>query len=183
MLGFGVALGVGLAAACGLRVFLPVLVAGVAARMGLLTLVPELAWMASDLAVVLFGVATVLEVGAYHVPILDHMLDVLGGPSAVLAGAVVAASGFGELDPVVRWAAALAVGGGVAGALHGGMAAVRAASTAVTGGLANPVVATVETGSALALSVLALVLPWFAAGVVVLIGALLLRWAARRRSA
>ncbi|MEW6268276.1 MAG: DUF4126 domain-containing protein [Thermodesulfobacteriota bacterium] len=96
-----VALGIGLAAACGLRVFLPLLVVGVAARHGYLTLGEGFGWLASDAALVALGTATVIEVVAYHVPFLDHLLDVLATPSAVVAGTVATASVLTDVPPVV----------------------------------------------------------------------------------
>jgi hypothetical protein len=63
-----VALGVGLAAATGLRVFLPLLVASVAAYTGHLPLAESFAWLATPPALILLSVATLVEILAYYIP-------------------------------------------------------------------------------------------------------------------
>jgi hypothetical protein len=61
----GIPVGLALSAATGLRVFVPLLLTSLAARVGYLTLTPSMAWIGSDAALVAFATATVLEVGAY----------------------------------------------------------------------------------------------------------------------
>ena len=139
-----VALGIGLAAACGFRVFVPMLFVSIAAKVGKLTLVPSFQWMSSDTALIAFAIATVLEVGAYYIPWLDHLLDTIATPAAVVAGAVISASVFTGMDPFLRWTLAIIAGAGAAGAVQSATVVTRAASTASTGGLGNFVVATGE---------------------------------------
>jgi hypothetical protein len=153
------ALGVGLAAACGFRVFVPLLIAAVAARAGHLSLAPGFAWLASDGALLALGAATALEVLAYAVPWLDHLLDALATPAAVAAGSVASAAVFVDLPPVVRWAAALILGGGAAGAVQAGTVLARLKSTLFTGGAGNIVVALLELAGAALLSLLAILAP------------------------
>ncbi len=168
-------LGVGLAASCGLRVFLPFVVASIAARLGWLELSADLAWMSTTPAIAALVIAAALEVAAMHVPWLDHALDVAAAPAAVVGGALLAASQMGELDPMVRWGAALIAGGGVAGAVHSGTVAVRAASTLLTGGLGNPVVASTESFGSVALAAMAIVVPGLSLVALAVVGALLWR--------
>ena len=139
-----VALGLALSAACGFRIFVPLLAVGAAQATGYLTLAPKFAWIGSTPALVVLGVATVIEIAAYHVPWLDHLLDTIASPAAIVAGIVVTASVVTDMDPLWRWTLAVIAGGGLAGAVQGSTVLVRAASTATTGGLANPVVATAE---------------------------------------
>ena len=106
------ALGVALAAACGLRIFVPLLVLGTASAFGWVEVSGGLAWIGSAPALTVFGVATVIEVAAYHVPWLDNALDYLGAPVAVGAGTLMAASLLPEGDALVRWTVAAAGGGG-----------------------------------------------------------------------
>jgi hypothetical protein len=80
----GASMGIGLAAACGLQVFLPCLIAAVAAWAGVFVPAPEFAWVTSPVALVTLGVAAVAEVGAMHLPWLDHALDVVASPAAVV---------------------------------------------------------------------------------------------------
>jgi hypothetical protein len=177
-----VALGLALAAACGFRIFVPLLVVGAAEAAGYLTLAPKFAWIGTTPALVVLGVATVAEVAAYHVPWLDHLLDTIASPAAVVAGIVVTASVVTDMDPMWRWTLAVIAGGGLAGAVQGSTVLVRAASTAATGGLANPVVATGELAGAVAVSILALLVPVFAL-VAVITGILLtILWVRRRRA-
>ena len=155
----GIALGLGLAAAAGFRVFVPLLLVGLAAHTGHIHPADGFAWLATKPAIFALTVATFLEIIAYHVPWLDNLLDAVATPAAVIAGTVLMASALFELDPLFRWSLALIAGGGAAGLLHGAAAATRLVSTATTGGLANPAVATTETATAFALTAVALLLP------------------------
>ena len=157
-----VILGIGLSAACGFRIFVPFLVVGFAARTGHLALGPSFAWMASTPALIALSVATVLEIGAYYVPWLDHALDLIATPAAVLAGAVMTASVVTGLDPMLRWSLALIAGGGIAGTVQALTVGARKVSLLTTGGLGNPVVATAELGGSVLLAVLAVALPLLA---------------------
>ncbi len=175
-----IALGVGLAAAVGLRVFLPLLVLGVAAATGHVELVPSFGWLASTPAIVMLAVATTLEVLAYYLPGLDNLLDAIATPVAVIAGAIGAAAVMAELPPIVRWTTAIIAGGGTAGLMQGLTTVLRVKSTALTGGLGNGAIATGELGGSLLLAVLALALPVIAAMVVVLVAWLAVRVTRRR---
>lgn len=174
-----IALGIGLAAAVGLRVFLPLLVTGVAAASGHLELAPSFAWLASTPALVMLAVATALEVLAYYVPGVDHLLDTIATPAAVIAGAVVAAAVMTDLPPIVKWTTAAIAGGGVAGLTQGMTALLRAKSTALTGGLGNSAVATGELGGSIVLAILAIAAPVIAVGLAVLLVWLAVRLARR----
>lgn len=154
-----VAAGLGLAAACGFRVFVPLLIAGAAARTGHLPLADGFAWLGSWPALMGFGVATLLEVGAYYVPWLDHALDTVATPAAALAGMLAAASVLTDLPPLLKWTVTLIGGGGLAGLIQGASVLLRLKSAAFTGGLANPVVSTGELVGATVTALLAVVIP------------------------
>lgn len=171
-----VALGAGLAAATGFRVFLPLLVAGFAAHAGYLPLNESFQWLASTPALVTLGTAAVLEVLAYYIPGVDHVLDVVASPVTVLAGIVASAAVMTNLPPAILWPVAIIAGGGMAGLTKGSTAVLRAKSGLLTGGLANPVISTVETVGATGLAVLAIVVP-----VLCFVGVVaLLYWAGRK---
>lgn len=159
-----VLLGIGLSAACGFRIFLPFLIVGIAARTGHLTLGANFGWMASTPALVALTVATMLEILAYYVPWLDHLLDLLATPSAVIAGVVMTASVVTGLDPFLKWTLALIAGGGIAATVQALTVGTRKVSLVTTGGLANPVVSTLELFGAGALTLVAIVLPVLAFG-------------------
>lgn len=181
------ALGLGLAAAVGFRVFVPFLLVSLAARAGWVEPSSGFAWLGSNPALVMFAAAALLEAAAYFIPFFDHLLDAAAAPLAVAAGTVLMASTLVDVAPWLRWALALVAGGGTAGLLHGALAGLRVGSSATTGGMANPVFAAVETGGAVVLSVLAIALPLAALALVVFLlvrGARLLgRMAGRRRRA
>jgi len=157
--GLSVALGLGLAAAAGFRIFVPLLVLSIAGMSGHLPLSRGMDWIASVPALVAFGTATVLEVIAYYVPWLDHLLDVVATPAAVLAGVVASASVMVDLPPLVKWGVALIDGGGAAGLVQGATMLTRLKSSVTTAGLANPIVSTFELVGSLATSLLSLVMP------------------------
>lgn len=173
---FSLLIGVGLAAAAGFRVFVPLLVVGLAQRFGYLPLAEGFGWMGSLPALGAFGAATLLEVLAYYVPWVDNLLDAVASPAAVLAGVVLTASVLVDVDPLLRWALAVVAGGGTATIFQGLTVGTRGLSSASTGGLANPLVSTAEAGTSVVLSVLAIVVPLLA----VALGAVLLVVVARR---
>ena len=154
-------LGISLSAATGFRIFVPLLVMSVAAQSGNLTLADEFAWIGSSAALGMFAIATVLEVGAYYIPWVDELLDIVATPVAVVAGVITTASVTGDLNPMLQWTMAIVAGGTAAGLVQGMTDVARLTSTATTGGLGNPVVSTMELGSATTLSLLAIALPLF----------------------
>lgn len=163
------ALGIGLAAAVGLRVFIPLLVIAVAGYFGKVPLAPAFSWLGTLPAIAMLGVAAVVEVAGYYVPGVDNLLDTLAAPLALVAGTLVVAAPLWDLPPLLKWTTAVLAGGGVAGLTHGVTSLLRAKSTVTTGGLGNPVVATSELGGSLVLSILALAVPFIALLLVVLL--------------
>src|SRR5690606_37655356 len=147
------------AAACGFRIFVPLLVMSVASLSGQLTLSPEFAWIGTYPALAAFTIATIFEIAAYYVPWLDNLLDTVAVPAATVAGTIVMASAVSDMSPFLKWGLAVIVGGGVAGTVQGFTAITRIASTATTGGLGNSVVSTAEAGGSLVMSILALAVP------------------------
>lgn len=177
-----VCLGLGLAAACGFRVFVPLLVLNLAARAGYVVLDGSFEWIASTAALITLAVATGLEIAAYYIPWLDNLLDSVATPAAVVAGVVVTASVVTGIDPYLKWTLAVIAGGGVAGAVQTATVGARGASTLTTAGLGNPLVATAEIGGAAALSGVAIALPALAGLLVVALLVLAARRLARRRA-
>lgn len=180
----GLLMGVGLSAACGFRVFAPFLVVSAAALSGHLKLGAGFEWIASYPALIAFGAATLFEVGAYFIPWLDHLLDVLATPVAVVAGTVMTASQVVELSPFLKWTVAIIAGGGVAGLVQGGTTLLRGASTVATGGFANPLVALGELAASLISALVALAMPFLIVFLILtgLLLLLLLHWRRRERS-
>jgi hypothetical protein len=166
--GLSIVLGIGLAAATGFRVFLPMLIMSGAAYTGHLPLDNSFAWLATPSALTMLGVAAVAEILAYYVPGVDNLLDALATPAAFIAGTVVSAAVITDLPPMVKWTAAVIAGGGIAGITQGVTAMLRAKSTILTGGLGNSVIATAELVGSLLVSLLTLAAPLAALALVVL---------------
>ena len=161
--------GIALSAASGLRVFIPILALGLAGRLEWLPVSEQFAWMSSDLALLIVGIAALLEIGSYYVPLVDNLLDVLATPAAMAGGTVILASLLPEMNTAAQWGTAALLGGGSAGIVQGSTVLARALSTASTGGLGNSIVATGETGGSLLAVVLAILVP-ILFGVVVIAG-------------
>ena len=152
-------IGIGLAAASGFRVFLPLFAVSLASYLGWIPMSDNFEWLSGLPTLITTGVATVIEILAYYIPVIDNFLDTLSIPLATLAGSVLFASQFMELGTFPQWALALIAGGGTAATIASGFAGTRAASTATTGGIGNNLVATTETAGAGIMSVLAIFLP------------------------
>jgi hypothetical protein len=171
------AMAIALASVAGLRAWLPLLAAGGLARLGVLQLGASFQFLASDKALALFGLATVIELVGDKIPAVDHALDVIGTPLRPLAGAVLAASVLGTVaDPLTSAVLGIAVGAPTALVPHVAKSALRAVSTTATAGLANPALSFVEDALSFVLLILAVLVPL---AVVALVG-LALFFATRR---
>lgn len=176
-----IALAISLAASAGLRAFLPLLIAGILARVGVLELGESYAFVGSWPALICFGVATILEIAGDKIPAVDHALDVGGTFVRPVAGSLLAASVMWQIDEPL-WALVLGVIVGAPSALapHAAKAATRGLSTSLTAGIANPVLSVIEDVSAAAIAILAIVVPTLTAillAVTVFVG---WRWWKRR---
>ena len=201
-----ICLGLGLSAACGFRVFVPLLGISVAALAGHLELAASFRWIGTWPALACFLTATVLEVSAYYVPWVDNLLDTIATPAAVVAGTMATASvvtdmspllrslstftGLGssatsvvtDMSPLLRWSLAIIAGGGVAAVVQTGTVTLRGASTATTGGLANFAVSTGELALSTGMTFFAFMLPILAAVCVLVFVALAVRIYLKRRT-
>lgn len=156
-------IGIGLSAATGFRVFLPLFAVSLASYFHWIPMSESFEWLAGLPALITTGIATVVEILAYYIPFVDHLLDTVSVPMATVAGSILFASQFAELGTFPQWALALIAGGGTAATISSGFAGIRAASTATTGGLGNSVVGTTETAGAGIMTILAMVAPIIAA--------------------
>jgi hypothetical protein len=176
-----VALGIGLAACAGLRAWLPLLLAGALARGGFIELGPSFRFIASNRALVLFGAATLIEIVGDKFPTVDHALDALSTVLRPAAGTLLAASVMWQVsDPLTALALGAAVGAPAALVPHAAKSLLRAGSTALTGGLANPVLSFVEDVAAVVLFILAVVVPVLVAAGLLLVAFFVVRRFARR---
>lgn len=171
--------GVGLAAACGFRVFVPLFIASLAANTGVeafggmdfqALLGTDFDWLGRTPVTIALGVATALEIGSYYIPWLDNALDTVATPAAVVAGTFISGAMLPEFmgDDALKWIVAAIMGGGTAGIVQGASVITRGASTASTGGVGNPAVSTAELGGSVLTAGLAVFIP-IAAGILVLV--------------
>ena len=178
------AMGIGLAACAGIRAWLPLLMAGGLARWGIIELGPSFQFISSDRALILFGVATVIEILGDKVPAVDHALDTLSTVLRPAAGSLLAASVLWQVsDPLTAVALGVAVGAPTSLVPHAAKSLLRAASTTLTGGLANPFISILEDLMTVALFVLTVLIPVVVAAALVLIALLVVRRLARRAPA
>lgn len=172
----GVCIGIGLSACCGFRVFLPLLGLSLGAKLGYITLSESFHWLNHWGVVVALASATISEIVAYYIPYFDHLLDTLMTPLSIAAGTMITASTItGELTPFQTWSLALIAGGGAAGLIQMGTVMTRGTSTLFTAGLGNFVVATLEWVFSLIGVLMAIFLPLFLIGIILLIAFLIFR--------
>ena len=175
-----VAIGLGLAASCGFRVFVPMLVASIAAKLGLFPAAEGFQWLASWTAIISFGTATVAEILAYYIPFVDNLLDTITTPLAIGGGTLLLTSVLPIDNDFLKWAAGFLFGGGAAATVQGGTVMTRLASSKLTAGTGNAVVATGEHAASFGTSVLSLVIPLIISAIlIVLIAYFILKYGGR----
>lgn len=155
-------LGIGLSASVGFRVFLPLFALSLAAYFNVWELNESWMWIGGTTAVFTLGIATVVEIAAYYIPVIDNALDTIAIPLATIAGTAVMVSTVADLSPVVTWALAIIAGGGTAAAVKSTASATRIGSTVSTAGFGNPIVSTIETGTAFIMSIISIFFPLLA---------------------
>jgi len=152
-------IGVGLATCCGFRVFVPLLIGSVATRFGLIDTMNGFEWLSDWPALLGLSVATIFELAAYYIPWLDNALDTVATPVSIAAGTLLSTSFLNIDTPILQWGLGLMLGGSSAGIVQAGTSLLRLGSTATTGGLGNPAVATGENIASVGLSILTVLLP------------------------
>lgn len=180
----GILMGIGLSAACGFRVFVPMFIAGLAIAGGHAEVGAGFEWLGSDVALVMLGTASALEVGAYYIPWLDHALDTVASPAAVVAGVLLMAGFMPEMAAWMKWSLALIVGGTVTTTVQAATLVARTTSTTLSGGLTNPAVSTTELGGSVLASVGGIFAPVITVLVLfILAGVVYTKWLKPRRPA
>jgi hypothetical protein len=175
------AFGLVLAACAGLRAFLPVLAAGLGARLLDLPLPAQLQWMARPEALTVFGIATLLEILGDKIPVVDHLLDSVQTLTKPALAVLAATPFLYQLSPEHALVIAIALGAPVALGVHATKATVRAGSTVTTAGLGNPVLSLIEDVVAVVALAVGLLLPFLALALVVGLCVILARLALRLR--
>jgi len=131
----------------------------VASLTGHLHLSPGFEWIGSHYTSIAFGTATLVEVLAYTIPWLDHILDLVATPAAIVAGIIATASMVMDLSPFLKWTLALIAGGGAAAIVQGVTVLLRTKSSALTAGTGNVFVSTLELIGSILTALLAIIVP------------------------
>ncbi|CAM2006357.1 DUF4126 domain-containing protein [Acanthopleuribacter pedis] len=180
-------IGVGLAAACGFRIFVPILGLSLAANTGHVELSDSFLWLGEPTAAAALAIATCLEIGAYYIPWLDNLLDTAASPCAVVAGVIATGAMTTDMSPLMMWSTAVIAGGGTSAFFQFGSTITRQISTLTTGGLGNPVIATAELGGSIVMTVLAILFPVLAMAALLVLAVLTFRafgrWRAKKAQA
>ncbi len=183
---YPVFLGLALAASTGLNTFLPLLMLAGAAHFKVIdthaVLGGQFNWLTSTSALTALGLATLAEVVGDKIPVVDHALDTIGTVARPAVGAFAAASVW-HGDPAMAAIAGLVLGAPVAFGFHAAKAGTRAASTATTLGIGNPILSTLEDFAALGLTAIGLKFPWLVPAALLVIGLILWRLYLKARKA
>ena len=154
-----ICLAIGLAAACGFRVFIPPFLYGLFYRADLVTLNESWIWMGNDWIIILFGLASLLEISSTFLPWIDNILDIVATPSAIVAGTILASNCLDGIDPGLKWILSLICGIGVTGSFQVSTVVGRGLSSFFTGGLGNPIFALIEDINAIFISIIVILYP------------------------
>jgi hypothetical protein len=131
-----------LSAACGFRVFIPLLGLSIAHVFGHLRLAPGLEWIDAWPVLVALGTAAAIEALAYYFRRAERLLDRLAWLAAIVAGTLAMASQLGDSALPARWALGLFAGGGAAGLVQTAVVVLRTRMTLRHPGLGKAAVAT-----------------------------------------
>ena len=180
-------MGISLAAASGFRVFLPPFLLSLAARFNVVWFLDidligtQFEFFTSTLSIVVLGIATVAEFAAFYAPWVDSVLDTIATPASIVAGVAMTAIVLEGNEPIIQWTIAIVAGGGVAATIQSATVAIRGLSSTFTFGLGNSAVATGENVASVALTLIAILIPFLSALFVLLIVALLLRMKRKKK--
>jgi len=152
-----------LSTSIGLRPFLTLALVSLAMHFGYLHPAPAFAYLGNDAATWVLAALAAIEFVSDKVPVVDHGFHVIHFATKPLAAALLVGSLAPDPSLDGGTYTLMALGALNALGVHSGVTAVRAASTTMTLGTANPFVSLLEDVAAIAGTVLALLLPWVAA--------------------
>lgn len=155
--------GLALAACAGLRVFMPFLFLSVMTRYAHTPAPAMLSWVGSDAGFLVLLVATIAEVLADKIPLVDHALDSAQTFIKPLAGLLLPVALLHNTSPMFAWIVGIVAGAPLALGIHATKAGTRVASSAATVGTANPIISTFEDVMAVAILVFTVLAPVLAA--------------------
>ncbi len=170
----------GLSTSAGLNAYIPLLVVALLARLTpLVTLSEPYDALSSWWAIGTLAVLLTVEILVDKVPAADTVNDIIQTFIRPAAGAILfaATTNTTGVHPVLAAICGVILAGGVHAVKAGG----RPVVTAITAGLGNPIVSTVEDIISLVTSVLAIVAPYLIAALILISAALLTWWYVRRQ--
>ena len=162
-------LGIGLSAACGIRAFLPLLLVALNQRFNLIQTSFHLEWLDNNIVLIVLCVATIIELIAYYIPLIDHALDFIGSPLVFLVGAMSMASVIPDMPVYIDNILSIILGGSTALSMNGLMGIGRMKTTTLSAGAANPVYATLENIVSMVLTLLSFIIPVIIACLIILL--------------
>ena len=160
----------GLSGAAGLNAWLPLFASALLDRLDIVELAAPFDQLSSTAGLVLLALLTTADFVGDKIPLVDHVLHLLGTAIAPVSGAILFTGQTG-LETDLPTLAAVLLGGITAGTIHAGRSTVRPVSTATTGGVGNPVLSLTEDAGSLVLVVIAFVLPLVALLLVIALAA------------
>ena len=155
---FAVGVGIGLSSVAGVRAFLPLVLVGLFARLGLFALPAPFDLLDDWTVIGALAVLTLLESGLDKVPALDSVLDYVQTPLRIVAGAILFAAALqGGIH--VGTIPELAAGAVVAGLVAVLKAIFRPAANVPSAGVSVPFLSLVEDAVALLGGIVAVLVP------------------------
>jgi Domain of unknown function (DUF4126) len=155
---FAVGIGIGLSSIAGVRAFLPLVLVGLFARLGLFAMPAPFSFLDDWLVIGVLAVLALLESGLDKIPTLDPVLDYVLTPLRIVSGAILFAVALQEgID--VGTIPELAVGGVIAGLVSVLKIILRPAANVASAGVSVSFLSLVEDAVALLGGLIALLVP------------------------
>lgn len=152
-------LGIGLSAAAGFRIFVPLLAVNLLANFSYVTLAENFDWLSSTSATIALSLAVILEFISSVIPVVDNIVKLLATSLALVAGVILMASFMGGVDPTFRWVISIVAGGGTATLAQIATTAVRGTVNFMTAGVGGIVVTIFEMILAILVTILSILMP------------------------
>lgn len=148
----------GLSAAAGLNAWLPLFGSALLARLDVVELAAPFDDLSSNTGLGVLAALALADFVGDKIPVVDHVLHLLGTVVAPASGAVLFTGQTGE-ETGLPALLAIALGAVTAGSIHAARASVRPLATAGTAGLGNPLLSLGEDVASVVLVVVAFAVP------------------------
>ena len=158
-----ISLGIGLSAATGIRVFLPLFLISLYKYYEGHLFMEYFNWLDSVPVMITLGVATIIEISSYYIPVVDHALDVISAPVSFLAGSITMISTLPDMPSYINAILGLIIGGTTAVGMTSIMGFTRAKVSLTSIGSANFLFSTIEIFLSGILTLLSFLVPIFIA--------------------